>query len=89
MYKLIERGWNVNESRHKDGCTPLHTAVVVRNYGLVKMLIRHGAMVGAGDHLGNTALMKCLKSRRDNIGWNIVELLCYHCSLNYSVIIVA
>ena len=56
--QLLNMGWCVNEVRRKDGCTPVHAAVLLRNYGVVKMLIKEGAAVAMRDNLGNTPLMK-------------------------------
>ena len=62
---LLRMGWDVNEVRLKDGVTPIHAAVIRKNYTLVDMLIEHGAMVARRDISGNIPMAKLLQARYD------------------------
>ena len=72
---LIDMGWKVGEVRRKDGASPVHAAVGLRNYSMIKMLIQRGAAVAHRDNFHMTPLMKCMKGKLDNLGRNIYQLL--------------
>ena len=72
---LIGEDWDVNETREKDGCTPLLAAVRTRNGYVVKILIEAGAVVGTRDAIGNTPYAVGLKNRHNEMGKYILDKL--------------
>ena len=53
---LLEHGANVNPRHWKPSETPLHVAVIMDNFELVRMLLQHGAEVNSPDARGRTPL---------------------------------
>ena len=54
--ELIEAGADVNQSRHRDGCTPLILAAQSRNERLLPLLMRSGAKINIYNKSGENAL---------------------------------
>ena len=53
---LLERGADVNSRADDDGCTPLHRASEHGVLQIVRLLLEHGADIGAVNRNGKTAL---------------------------------
>ena len=72
---FLELGWDPNETRIRDGATPLHSAVTNRNFAVIAMLMDYGAIITKRDFCGNLAISRCLKMRMDDVGRNIFRSL--------------
>ena len=62
---LLRVGWDCNEERDRDGCTPLHAAVTVRSSQMVMALLARGANALKPDRYGYTPLESSLKVKMD------------------------
>ena len=73
--RLLACGWDVNEIRRDDGASAVHVAVKLRNFSMLKLLIKNGAKVSVSDNYGKTPLMGSFKTKQDYMGRNITQLL--------------
>ena len=72
---LLQKGWNVNEIRVRDGNTPMFVAVGRKSLSMIKLLMRWGGEVNVTNRNGETPLMKQLLTHQMGIGLEISILL--------------
>lgn len=68
---------NLNIPADEHGNTPLHWLTSIANIDLVKELVKHGASRVLGDNLGESALVKAVKSVNNYDAGTFEELLDY------------
>lgn len=64
--KLLTNENNIN-IKNNLGHTPLHLAVMMNEYKIVKFLIKNGANIDTIDTFGDSALIDSVRNRKDNI----------------------
>ena len=75
---LLKMGWDPNETRLRDGATPLHVAVTMRNTTVITKLIECGAIVTKKDLCGNMAIARSIKMRMDPAGKSLFKMMAGH-----------
>ena len=63
--------------KDKEGCTPLHVAVLSNCPQVIKILVANGANTSFKDNAGKTALQHSMKKVGDCVARNS-HSLCYH-----------
>ncbi|CAB4253313.1 similar to Saccharomyces cerevisiae YLR182W SWI6 Transcription cofactor, forms complexes with Swi4p and Mbp1p to regulate transcription at the G1/S transition [Maudiozyma barnettii] len=69
--------WNLNIPVDEHGNTPLHWLTSIANIGMVKELVKHGSDRLIGDNMGESALVKAVKSVNNYDSGTFEELLDY------------
>ncbi|SMN20136.1 similar to Saccharomyces cerevisiae YLR182W SWI6 Transcription cofactor, forms complexes with Swi4p and Mbp1p to regulate transcription at the G1/S transition [Maudiozyma saulgeensis] len=69
--------WNLNIPVDEHGNTPLHWLTSIANISMVKELVKHGSDRLIGDNMGESALVKAVKSVNNYDSGTFEELLDY------------
>jgi uncharacterized protein len=72
LTEILAHGGNVNIRNPLNGRTPLNYAIVMQRNDNVRMLISHGADMGAIDHLGSTPLIEAAQAQRYELVYDML-----------------